>query len=332
VDSILGGLQSPNREEVFNYLRRNAQFDDVTPGIQSALRPAGGQERSAPSTPQRDELPQGEGMDDVAMSNRLVCTTFCALSLGGAVTDSWCPEEVQLRQLALLQQPEHLITPFTIDDSSPLNRVYLDFRDAARQMAADGGEADAILGPLDTNVDLVFRNRQSTDPFTASTWACECCRIFQHVDVYTQLATAFFLSRFMRWILVPTLDNYILLPQMMRPTVAQKSIPHYAFADLCPIPAWRDSLIKGQVELSNPIDPHVRSEYSVNWPFDLEKAIDRTADNGPITVSRLFIAHVVDPKNWTYTRKVVDMFPEVVGHLITIEHRHDWNGIDFVPG
>ena len=94
--------------------------------------------------------------------------------------------------------PEHLIQPLWSADQSPLSKVYVEYRDAARRMIARGTRAEQVLGPEFVSVDLFFRDRQSSDGFPVASWACEVCKGFYVIDMQVRLALALLFTYLMR--------------------------------------------------------------------------------------------------------------------------------------
>ena len=178
------------------------------------------------STPDRSTV---DTKQDPAILNtqaeRVICTAFCGVAASGSPAAVWYSDLLRQQQELRLQGPQHGIIPHVIPDRSPLSLIFINFKKGVRNMLALGTPLAQVLGPLDPTVDLMFRPRLPTDAFSASTWACELARIDVAIDIFTQLANAFLLSRLMRWHLAPSLENYLLLPEIMRPTWAQKTVP-----------------------------------------------------------------------------------------------------------
>jgi Domain of unknown function (DUF3425)/Fungal Zn(2)-Cys(6) binuclear cluster domain len=300
-DGVLEALQSDQNEKLMDLLRQNRNIDNgITTDIQRALKLVETLNAS-PTSFSPSSIPSQSVLDSPSadQKNYPVCSSFCALCLHSSSRAPWYLAELQNRQLNLFKGPEHLILPHVITDSSPLSKMFMGFRMGVNKLLQQGTPLDEALGDLDPKVDLLFRQRNSSDPFSACTWACELSRLNVQWDIYTQLANTFLLARFMRWTLAPTLENYMLLPEIMRLTVAQRTIPHYPSADMYSIPWVRDSLISGEEQLSQPINNPLGAGIFFNWPFDLDKAVDRDPITGTTTISRLLGACAGMPGNWS---------------------------------
>ena len=125
------------------------------------------------------------------------------------------------------------------------------------------------------------------------------------VDIFTQLANVFLLSRFMCWHIVPSLESYLLLPKIMRPNFLQKTIPHFASADLYAIPAVRDCLVRGSFDLLETIGTPGTQGIKFHWPFDMNKAIDVDPATGARVFSRLFGVCASEPSNWSCSKEIL---------------------------
>lgn len=69
--------------------------------------------------------------------------------------------------------PLYAVQPLCVIESSPLSRVILDYRNAARSYISDGNSALDVLGHDGIDVTLVFRNRDERDEFSTANWASE---------------------------------------------------------------------------------------------------------------------------------------------------------------
>ena len=334
-EGVREAVESDNVDGVRNLLQRNRHFNDVSSDLQHALKFAEDARmlhHKTPSPKEDEPQPLAPSMpvkSSLSTSTEdVVCVHECALDGPINVEPQLYFEEAQKRQERLLEGPDYQILPYIINDDSPFSLAFSNFRNAVTHMRSHGTSMEYILGPLETHVELLFRTRQADDPFTSCTWACEMARIYAHIDFNTQLANAFLLSRYMRWILAPTQDNYILVPDLIKPTKLQRTVPHFASADLYSLPIIRDTLIKGERTLSQTIGPADTWGLRFEWPFDLEKAVDRHPVTGAMTISRLFAACASDEKYWHCSADFLVGFPEAKGNLNVIKHEHGWTALD----
>ncbi|KIW67477.1 hypothetical protein, variant [Phialophora macrospora] len=103
------------------------------------------------------------------------------------------------QQVLNLRIPEFLIQPLLFDEERcPMAAVYTDFRDYGRRQIAEGRPIESVLGSPKVDLALYFRDRQSDDPHTPATWACEFMRLLKGFDTYVALAWIFTYASFMR--------------------------------------------------------------------------------------------------------------------------------------
>ena len=327
-DGLAGALHSEKgQDELMVMIREHVDLDsDAVAEIQRTFHvrepPA---IFSAPHSTTLDPRQESALSAEVPTGDRVLCRAFCGVAASGSPDVIWYPAEVRHEQERKFRGPEHAITPHVIPDSSPLSLIFENFKDGVRNMLFQGVPEYQVLGDLDPVVDLLFRSRRPDDPFSASTWACELARIDVTVDIFTQLANAFLLSRFMRWQLDPSLENYLLLPDLMRPTLAQRTIPHYAPADFYAIPAVRDCLISGNCELHTPIGRPGTKGIKFHWPFDMDKAICIHPMTGMRSISRLFGTCASDLGNWSCSSDFFVNSPMMRGLINVIDHQHAWD-------
>ena len=238
---------------------------------------------------------------------------FGNLPLSSTMMSNNFPAHIQAQQLSYFQLPVHLRQSLVIIDNSPLARVYTDYRDAARQMLANGTPSEEVLGPDFTEVDLFFRKRRPSDFHTASTWACELSKTFIGLEsIYVQLAGIFLLKSLMRWTVAPSQRAYANMPQMIRPTASQCLIPHSGQIDLCPLSPVRDALID---KMQDVVDLMIDSNVNCNWPYPLSSCIEIDSATGHRKLTHLFEKHVAVLENWTLNATFLNIFPELEGRI-----------------
>lgn len=322
-DGLAGVVQSDkSQDELMSVLRQNGRLDlEVAAEVEKALK---FREEAAFSPPLPSPIePMQDGACD-GVADHSVCHAFCGVAASGSATAVWYSDKLRRQQELRLRGPNHLILPHVVADQAPLSMIFINFKNGVSNMLAQGLPLAQVLGPLDPVVDLLFRPRLPSDPFSASTWACELARIDPSVDIFTQIGNAFLLSRYMRWNLSPTLENYLLLPEIMRPTVAQQTIPHFASADLYAIPAVRDCLVTGNFELLESIGRPGTQGIKFHWPFGMDKAIDVNRSTGVRSISRLFGMCASELSNWSCGTHFLVNSALKNGLLSIIDHQHKW--------
>jgi Domain of unknown function (DUF3425) len=263
-----------------------------------------------------------------------VCTSLCFLASGVAQIP-WYPAPLRFQQVALFHQPLHQIPAHQIPDVSALSVSFARFNIAAERKVKSGIPPSSVFGDIDTHVDLLFRPATSLDALTPANWACETAKRFIPYDVHTQLGYVFLISRLIRWNLCPTLENYILLPPIMRPTCLQRCTPQFPTADFQPLPVIREALVRGERRLSKPIGDVERAgteQIKLYWPFGMEAALEQDPTTRQIRLSQLFEAAAADETSWSCGvdfAKHTSMAPMEIFNVV--QHFHTWEGSEGVP-
>ncbi|KAK5220079.1 hypothetical protein LTR96_006259 [Exophiala xenobiotica] len=226
--------------------------------------------------------------------------------------NGWDLSVAQENQSTRLRIPRHLVLPLIIPDDSYMSRTYTHYLQGARQMLETGVPWSNVLGVGDeVAVDLFFRSRTERDPFECSSWACEVSRSYE-TDVFARLGTAYMLTFMMRWLLVPTVENYRKVPEMMKPTPSQCMIPHIGAIETIPIPSVRDATVH---HLRDWLTPLINCNWSVNWHHGMDAAVQRSPNTGATVLTSKFIHHVTDYDNWSVGSTFLETFPEVIGKI-----------------
>lgn len=154
---------------------------------------------------------------------------------------------------------------------------------------------------------------------------CVILWLIVFLSVATQIAHVFLFARLMRWLLSPTPQNFAMIPQIMRPTPAQVHVPHYAASGLHVLPAVRDALIRGEVQLAESIGHVEESSYiRFKWDFRIEQALDEKPDTGMTTISRLLATCASDAQHWSCGRNFLANAPPALEQLRIVHHQHGW--------
>ena len=281
----------------------DASSEDLTSTESRTSSPRRRRRRQSPLQPRRQPYPT-PGYVEV----------FGNLPMSSAISANHYPRYVQTQQLSYFRLPVHLIQSLVIIENSPLARVYTDYRDAARQMLAEGTPSIEVTGPNFTEVDLFFRDREPRDFYTASTWASELSKAFgsDGVSIYVQLAGLYLLTNLMKWTIAPSQQTYADMPSMIRPTSSQRLIPHPGPVDLCALPPTRDALI---TKMRDFIKAMINANVSINWPYPLSDCTELDPATGKRKLTAAFERHVAIFENWTVDSSFLSVFPELAGKV-----------------
>lgn len=129
----------------------------------------------------------------------------------------------------------------------------------------------------------------------------------------------------MRWILNPTPESFAMVPAMIKPTLSEVHVPHFASTGLHVLPAVRDALIRGEDQLPQNIGEVDDSSYiRFNWNFEIRQALQKNSTTGVITISRLLAACASDAQNWSCGRNFLAGSPAALNYTRIIHHHHGW--------
>lgn len=237
--------------------------------------------------------------------------SFGNLPFSSSIGANGYPTNVQARQVRSFATPEHLVFPLVEIDDSPLGRTYTDFQRLGQNLIANGTPPSQVADQGLIDITLFFRDRLPEDPVNASTWTSEMLRSFRGTfSDELLLACAVCTASLMRWLLVPTPENYANVPPIARPTQQQRLIPHPSWVDLMVFPTFRNALIN---RLRDWVEPCVNAGWNVSWPHSLDEALVRQPSSQRVFLAPKFAAFVVDPKNWIMQRSILDHFPDIKG-------------------
>lgn len=102
------------------------------------------------------------------------------------------------RQLTIHDLPIFTCDIFFSDAADPISTSILAFRDSARQVINSGISIEKILETPKPDLNLMFRDRQPTDPHTAWSWACDFSKNYDNFSFPLRLATAYIVGIQMR--------------------------------------------------------------------------------------------------------------------------------------
>lgn len=240
-------------------------------------------------------------------------TSFGNLPLSSAIRANGYPQAVQNQQVLNFQFPAHSILPLHLAEDELLGKVYTSFRDAALHMMSSGTPAPQVLGLPDfVKLDLFFRPRTSRDAYNVDNFACEILKTRpDDQSIFVKLACVPLVARLMKWMLMPTSENYANLPDLIRPLPSQRFIPHSPALDLAPHPAIRDAQMRAYNSDWLSPENQTKAAPSVNWPHTLAEAIATDPFTGSTRLTPEFESHALDPENWTFKEEVLEVYPDL---------------------
>lgn len=209
--------------------------------------------------------------------------------------------------------------PLTEADNSPLGKLYTDFQHTGRQIIRDTGQPHLVLGGPILDAEHLFQS-SNNGPITTYKWAYDINRSFEGMfSSATRLANSIIGGRLMSWLIYPSAETYASIPDIMRPTMSQRMIPHPAQLDLFLFPGLRDSML---TQIGDFVGAVIESGMELLWPYTVNEAFVFDLRTGRLQVSPLFIAYTTDTSKWRVGRRFLDKFPHlkhVVGRNLSDE-------------
>ncbi|KAJ9625440.1 hypothetical protein H2204_010302 [Knufia peltigerae] len=196
-------------------------------------------------------------------------------------------------------------------NARPMAKAITDYLKLARNLLSQGCPVDDILGPERPYVDLLFRRRRQSDSHSACHFAAELCTMLEEMEWASRLALSVMFTFLIRWMISPSEENYLKIPQLYRPTSAQINIPHSADIELCPIPHLREALCHRNWYFF----PALVSTTTCNWPNPSMDSCTEWVyeDDAHSVLTADFIMHAMHLQNWTVGPGIIDMSPEIQG-------------------
>ena len=243
---------------------------------------------------------------------------FLHLSASSAVKAAGFPSNIEQQQLQVFEKPEWAILPLSYDDGSSLCRACTTYICAAKAMLESGTAVDKVLGGRKPAIDLFFQRRTPADEHNTSNWASALAASFTYLEGPYMLRAGLLAYQLIQWMISPSAENYANLYECQRPTIVQRMIPHSFAIDLHHHPAIRNTLCrKPHIDFITPARGN-----SINWPHDLDAAVEIDPSSGALNVTDSFETHAFDERNWTYGKEYVEAFPELARY-----NERDRNGV-----
>ncbi|KAF2105278.1 hypothetical protein BDV96DRAFT_377380 [Lophiotrema nucula] len=124
-----------------------------------------------------------------------------------------------------------------------------------------------------------------------------------------RMGTMYLMCIYLRWLVSPTKQNYEAMPEWIRPTESQLTIPHPVWIDLVVWPEAREAILHemdwSQFEAFRAV---MGPTVSVNWPYELSD-IFAVVSEREVKLSPVFENHIRQGHNWTVGPAVSEKFP-----------------------
>jgi hypothetical protein len=124
-----------------------------------------------------------------------------------------------------------------------------------------------------------------------------------------RLAFMYNLSHLLRWLICRSKESFDSMPEFLRPTKLQTSVPHPPWVDMITFPGARDDIIRHMDWSIFPTLRHQLSTFSVNWPYPVSTVAILAPGSKNLMLNPAFEAHVRELASWTVEPEAADTFP-----------------------
>jgi len=227
--------------------------------------------------------------------------------------------------------PAWQVLPVNVSPTTALDRVLVEVAESGRRFSQQRGRYHEELSQTNFPSLSSLLEPTSADPIACpvasavgnhTTWGTTV------VAFPSRVAYHYLVAHMVRWLVCRTQESYEELPEFIRPTTMQLTVPHPAWIDLFPwcvhAPAIcialryllthhrteaRDLLIRNMDFSKFELFQRLTSTFSVNWPYKDSDMFIADPSGTHITLNPVFKAHIRNIKNWTFSSTVVDAFP-----------------------
>jgi hypothetical protein len=120
----------------------------------------------------------------------------------------------------------------------------------------------------------------------------------------------------MRWQVLPTQENYLRVPEWLRPLPVQTVKEHAAWIDFVPFPKMREKMVSdyepGGFSFDEFFVPYTET-ICVNWPYEDASVLLASPSGDEIMINPVFELHLGMLKNWTLGEVFHRTFPSLAG-------------------
>lgn len=188
---------------------------------------------------------------------------------------------------------------YRTDDPDMMSHVYIEFINESKRLIANGMPPQRVFG-LAPDVEALTNEAAFLSATDLSRWTARLANSFGISSLVCRMAVMWVQWHLMRWIIHPTPETYLAIPDWYRPTPYQMFVPHPVYADFHIWPRFRDIVIQR-------IDLQCQQKYwyseagttlDCNWTGHIHEAVCYDAA-GKVTLFPAFINHIMDLGNWT---------------------------------
>lgn len=187
------------------------------------------------------------------------------------------------------------------------------FQRAKRDLLANGWSESQVFGRAELDVDTIllgFVDPQDTQ--TVPTWCSRTVnKILPATPLPVRLASAWLLTKMMRYLIWPTVDTLNANPEWLMQNMAKDDVMSYdMLIDLVPWPQIRQLLYQHPREY--PVG-HFVGLIGITWPFADDACHYWDIEAGYTRMTPLFESTIADLNSWTLDPKILEVAPQLEG-------------------
>lgn len=191
-----------------------------------------------------------------------------------------------------------------------IDHLVMSIIDAQRQLVTAGGQLPSLdIPPVQAliNQPSPARLAPKLAKIMAGYNSLLSTRGFAHLP--ERLASFIVMYRFIQFLISPSPSTFKALYPWQRPQPSQLTVPHPAWMDFPPWPAFRDVLIAAQHRYDTPeFHADYAANLSVNFPHDPAAAV--VLVDGQVRISECMARHLRDVENASMRRPFAVKYPE----------------------
>lgn len=224
-------------------------------------------------------------------------------------TGPWSPLTTMHTNIAA----EWEMVPLNVPATTKLDEFILTTVEAWKERASRCGHQDAEINePLFPSISsLLNQPREEERPRQLSAAvAAQVCRSPLQ-SLVERLSFMYNLSYLIRWLVSRTTHSYDKLPDFMKPTRLQCTVPHPAWIDMVVWPEARDQIIQGQMHWDQfaAFRELTGASMWVRWPHADSGSFMESDDGQSLLLNPIFESHIRRIENWQVGEEVAVAFP-----------------------
>lgn len=231
-------------------------------------------------------------------------------------------EDLEVRVIesaATFQTPDHAVNgmaPFPPSGGNESIKISFDsasYRRAKREMLANGWGETQVFGRKAVDVDtLILGFADPRESLPVPTWAARMAnKMLPTVAIPIRLASAYLLTKIMRWLVWPSVENMNAMPEWLMPISRQDVSAYDMLADLLPWPQLRQYVYQHTEEFTASALLALLGHVCITWPYPDEFCHYWDIEAGCTRLTPYFETHISELSSWTLDVKALEFIPQV---------------------